>query len=242
MCARIIQNVDIHALGRTYRVQTENKFPQIPIRWNGPPGDSYTLCRAANGHREMATMRWGLIPAWARTAEFAPHNARAETAAQKPTFQDAWRRRRAVLPVNGWYEWRKRADGPRGPYLIADADGELLHLAALWERWNGPSGPIDSFTVLTTTPRDEVGAIHHRQPAVLDSPNEIDEWLEATTPETRLTALAAHAGSGPLRIHAVSTAVNNPRNDDEAVSRPWTPPVQADRCTDPQQQHYRWDQ
>ena len=225
MCARIIQNVDIHALGRIYRVQIDNTDPQIPIRWNGPPGDRYALCRTDGGHREIARVRWGLVPAWARTSDFAPHNARAETAAVKPTFRDAWRRRRAVLPVNGWYEWRRETGRARTPFLIADAEDGILHLAALWDRWNGPAGPLDGFTVLTTTPRDEVAAIHHRQPAVLESEAEVDDWLDPGAPHGRLTALAARPGTQPLRINQVSAAINNPRNDSRWLLEPAALPL-----------------
>ena len=225
MCARIIQNVDVHALGRVYRVQTDNSDPQIPIRWNGPPGDRYALCRTNGRKREIARMRWGLVPSRARTGDFAPHNARAETAAVKPTFRNAWRRRRAVLPVNGWYEWRKQTDRARVPFLIADAEDGILHLAALWERWDGPAGPLDGFTVLTTVPRDEVAVIHHRQPAVLESEADIDDWLDPSTAEGRLTALAAQPGTWPLRIRQVSTAVNNPHNDSPQVAEPAALPL-----------------
>ena len=169
MCARIIQDVDVHALGRTYRVQVDNTDPQIPIRWNGAPGADYTLCRVRDRARELATLRWGLVPAWASTPDFAPVNARAETAGVKPTFRDAFRHRRCVLPVLGWYEWRR--DGRRKtPFLIRDAGGQTMHLAALWERGRGAGGRVDGFTVLTTDPRNELRAIHDRQPAVLDTP------------------------------------------------------------------------
>lgn len=217
MCARIIQNVDVHALGRVYRVQTDNTDPQIPIRWNGPPGERYHLCAAENGVRSLRRMRWGLTPAWSAKADFAPHNARCETAATKPTFRQAWKQRRAVLPVHGWYEWRKR-DGT--PFLIADAAGGILHLAALWERRNGRAGAIDGFAVLTTAPRREIAPIHHRQPSVLNDPAAIDEWLDPGTPEARLRALARGSGDAPLRVHEVSRAVNHCRNDDESVARP----------------------
>lgn len=222
MCARIIQNVDVHALGRVYRVQTDNTDPQIPIRWNGPPGDRYALCRTDDGQRQIARLRWGLVPPWAQTADFAPHNARAETASIKPTFHYAWRRQRAVLPVNGWYEWRRPG---RTPFLIADAGGAILHLTALWDRWNGPDGPLDGFTVLTTVPRDEVAAIHHRQPAVLESDAEIEDWLDPRAPHCHLMRLAAQPGSRPLRIHQVSAAVNNPRNDSRWVTEPAALPL-----------------
>ncbi|MCY4122283.1 MAG: SOS response-associated peptidase [Acidobacteria bacterium] len=222
MCARIIQNVDVHVLGRVYRVHTDNTDPQIPIRWNGPPRDRYALCRAEGGQREIASLRWGLVPSWARTDDFAPHNARAETASVKPTFRDAWRRRRAVLPVNGWYEWQGRE---RTPFLIRNADDAILHLAALWDRWIGPGGPVDGFTVLITEPRHEIAGIHHRQPAVLESANEIDDWLDAEAENRCLMALAAQPGTRPLRIHRVSEAVNNPRNDRQWVSEPALPPL-----------------
>ena len=155
----------------------------------------------------------GLAPSWAKTSDFAPHNARAETAAVKPTFRDAWKRHRAVLPVNSWYEWRKQAGRPRTPFLIANAEGWILHLAALWDRWNGPAGTLDGLNVLTTTPRDEVAAIHHRQPAVLESEAELGDWLAPHAPRGRLMTLVARAGTQPLRIHQISAAVNNPRND-----------------------------
>lgn len=222
MCARIIQNVDIHALGRTYRVQTENRFPRLPIIWNGPPKDRYAVCRTEAGPRSIARMRWGLVPSWAQTADFAPHNARAETAAVKPTFRKAWKRRRAVLPVNGWYEWRKPG---RTPFLIADAENAILHLAALWERWNSPDGPLDGFSVLTTVPRDEIAGIHNRQPAVLESATDIDDWLAPDATHRRLMALAAQPGARPLRIHEVSTAVNNPRNNSPSVAEPAALPL-----------------
>ena len=214
MCARIIQNVEVHALGRIYRIQTDNTHPQIPIRWNGPPGGQYAVCRMQDEQREIVPIKWGLVPAWARSDDFAPHNARAETAATKPTFRDAWRRRRrCILPVNGWYEWRRQIGKGRVPCLIGGAEDEVLHVAALWDRWNGPQGPVDSFAVLTTIPRLILAAIHHRQPAVLDTASEIDDWLDPRTPAHRVQTLARQSGTQPLRIHEVSTAVNDPRND-----------------------------
>ena len=157
-------------------------------------------------------MSRGLVPAWASTPDFAPVNARAETAAVKPTFRDAFRHRRCVLPVLGWYEWRR--DGRRKtPFLIRDAGGETMHLAALWERWRRAGGPLEGFAVLTTGPRDELRAIHDRQPAVLDTPTAIDDWLDPQAPRRRVQALAEGRGRRPPRVRAVSTAVNDPRND-----------------------------
>ena len=120
-----------------------------------------------------------------------------------------------------------QADRPRArvPFLIANAEDGILHLAALWERWDSPAGPLDGFTVLTTVPRDEVAVIHHRQPAVLESEADIDDWLDPSTAEGRLTALAAQPGTRSLRIRQVSTAVNNPHNDSPQVTEPAALPL-----------------
>ena len=99
MCARIIQNVEVHALGRIYRIQTDNTHPQIPIRWNGPPGGQYAVCRMQDEQREIVPIKWGLVPAWARSDDFAPHNARAETAATKPTFRERLAAAAALHPA-----------------------------------------------------------------------------------------------------------------------------------------------
>ena len=211
MCARIIQNVDVHVLGRIYRVQTDNTFPPLPIRWNGPPGDRYAVCRSSGEQREIAPMKWGLVRAWARSDDFAPHNARAETAATKPTFRDAWRRRRAVLPVNGWYEWRKPERTPKAP-------------SCTWRRCgNAGTARTDRSTVSPCSPRPHVAAIHNRQPAVLESEAEIDDWLDPTTTHRRLMALAAQPGSGPLRIHQVLTGARDRLHPDARHHRPDNP-------------------
>ena len=127
--------------------------------------------------------------------------------------------------VNGWYEWRRETGRARTPFLIAETEDGILHLAALWDRWNGPAGPLDGFTVLTTTPRDEVAAIHHRQPAVLESEAEVDDWLDPGAPHGRLTALAARPGTQPLRLNQVSAAINNPRNDSRWLLEPAALPL-----------------
>jgi len=216
MCARIIQNVDVHILGRIYRVQTDNTDPQIPIRWNGPPGERYHVCAAEDDARSLRRLRWGLTPPWSAKADFAPHNARCETAASKPTFREAWKRRRAVLPVRGWYEWRKH-DGT--PFLIADAAGGILHLAALWERWDKAEEPVESFTIITTAATPDLAGIHERQPAIIP-PGRFDQWLDPDSPLPQLLDLVREPCAGPFEPRAVSTRVNRVSNDDPGILDP----------------------
>jgi len=134
----------------------------------------------AEGHRSLDLMRWGLIPSWAKDKAIGPRliNAMAETVATKPAFRDAFRRRRCLVPVDFFYEWRKTGGGkqpsekqPSGkqPYAIGLADGAPMALAGLWDRWKDPSdgATLHSFTVITGPPNELVAPIHNRMPVVL---------------------------------------------------------------------------
>ena len=212
MCARIIQTTEVDLLGRIYRIDTENTMPTPRHIWNGPPGTHYPVIRTSDGRRELASMRWGLVPARAIDATFAPVNARSETVAVKPTFREAFAHRRCIFPVNGWYEWQRRPGARARPHVIDDGNGGVLHLAGIWERWNGPEGLVDGFAVLTTTPSNAVAAIHHRQPSVLEL-YEVDEWLDLQTSFTRLRTLAGRGTHRMYRVRSVSCDVNDARND-----------------------------
>ncbi len=211
MCTRIIQTAEVRLLGRIYCLDTDNAA-QGPPTWNGPPGADYAVVRAAGERRSLARMRWGFVPARARDASFAPANARSETVAVKPLFRGAFAARRCILPVEGWYEWRRRPGARPEPYLVDTGDGAVLHLAAIWEPWRGPRGRIDGFAVLTTVPGPRLAAIHHRQPAVLGD-DDVDHWLSPDTGPPELAALARLGGQRDYRIRAVGLAVNEASND-----------------------------
>jgi len=147
-------------------------------------------------------------------------NARAETVAEKPAFRSAVRHRRCLVPADGFYEWRK-VSGGKQPYLIRFADGSPFAFAGLWERWHDPEGqPVDSCTIITTSPNELVAQLHERMPVVIP-PGHYSEWLE-TRPLARHRLdelLQPHPPSG-MEAFPVSTWVNSPVNDDpECVRR-----------------------
>ena len=161
-------------------------------------------------------MRWGLIPAWANDPAKArqPINAKAETAAEKPMFRDAFRRRRCLVPADGFYEW-KQEGGRKWPVYIRMKDGEPFAFAGLWEHWEKPDRePIASTVILTTEPNDQLAPIHNRMPVILD-PKYYEQWLDPDAQEvSRLKSLLQPYQPDPMTYYSVNLRVNNPKNDD----------------------------
>ena len=186
----------------------------LRARYNGCPTQDFAACRVdAQGARVLTKLWWGLVPAWAPDVKMGARliNARSETVHVKPAFRAAFRRRRCLIPADGWFEWRKDAGGKQ-PWFIAAAGGAPLSFAGLWERWEKGDEPTETFTVLTTAAAPSLIDIHHRQPAIIE-PDDFDEWLAPDAPQDRLLALARRSHEGPFERWPVSRAVNNARND-----------------------------
>jgi len=194
----------------------------VPVEWspryNVAPGQSIVAVRqdAARPVRELVKLRWGLIPAWAKEASvgYKMINARAETAAEKPSFREAMKRRRCLIPADGFYEWKK-AGGKKLPYCFTMADDAIFAFAGLWERWRNPAGePIESCTILTTEPNELAREIHDRMPVIL-APEDYDLWLDPGF--ARLDALEEMLKPYPaagMHRYRVSDRVNQVKNDD----------------------------
>ncbi len=167
-------------------------------------------------------VRWGLVPSWAKDEKIGARmiNARSETAAEKPSFRSAVKARRCLVPASGFYEWVKGPDGKQ-PHFIHFADARVFAFAGLWERWSkGESGPLDTFTILTTTPNDLIAGLHDRMPVILP-PDNYAEWLEPRPlASDRFQELVmAHPAEG-MEAYPVTTRVNRPANDDaECLAR-----------------------
>ncbi|MFN6338304.1 MAG: SOS response-associated peptidase [Cyanobacteriota bacterium] len=162
----------------------EHYAPRPQVR----PGEPVLLQRQEHGQLEVGLALWGLVPGWARDPRGLrrPINARAETAPEKPFFRGPWRHRRALLPADGFYEWQRRADGSKQPWLFRLRGGEPFWLGGLWERWIGADGgELDTAVILTTAPNDLLRRVHDRMPVVI--PTGLEEaWLEAADgPATR---------------------------------------------------------
>ena len=199
------------------------EVPDLRPRWNVAPTQGAAVVRVGEGGvRRCELLRWGLVPFWAKDASIGSRmiNARAETAHEKASFKHALRRRRCLVPVDGFYEWRKTPDG-KGPTRIQRRDGRPFALAGLWERWSrGPGEPLETFTILTTSPNTLLRPIHDRMPVILD-PTDWEGWLDpsAERPE-RLRPMLGTAPDGELEAFAVSRRVNSPANDDADCAAP----------------------
>lgn len=218
MCGRFSLTSDPKALARRFELA---EAPQLAPRYNVAPGSDVLAVRRDGPRRRASLLRWGLVPAWAKSPEvgFRSINARAETAATLPAFRAAFRERRCIVPASGFYEWAERA-GCRHPYWIGPVDGEPLGIAALWEPWRAPDGDVLESCALLTTPANRlVAELHDRMPAIL-APADYATWLQ---PEAGLGDLEALLGPLPddaLRFHPVSPRVNRADVDDAGCMEP----------------------
>jgi putative SOS response-associated peptidase YedK len=175
--------------------------------FNIAPTSDVVVVRNGAEVRELTLMRWGLIPSWTKDIKKAPllNNARAETVAEKPSFRSAFKKRRCLIPADGFYEW---VDGtkPKQPYYFRRADERPLAFAGLWESWND----IESCTIITTDANSLMAPVHHRMPVIL-APNDYAEWLDPAAEE--LGRLLTPCPADELVAYPVSTLVNNARNE-----------------------------
>lgn len=210
MCGRVAQHSDPAKLARRFGIA--GVAPNAPPRYNGAPTDDILVVRfnPESGERLLGPLRWGLVPLWAKDLKDGAKmiNARAESCTDKPAFRDAFRRRRCLVPVDAFYEWRAQADGKQ-PFAIALADGEPMALAGLWERWRAPHGQIvRSFTIITTMANALVAQLHDRMPVIL-APADWPAWLgEQEASEDELKRLLRPYPADGLRMWPVGRRVN----------------------------------
>lgn len=197
--------------------------PNFPPRYNVAPTQPIPIVRLHGGKRQFALVRWGLIPAWVRDPKTFPLliNARAESVIDKPAYRAAMRRRRCLVPADGFYEWR-RIGGRRQAYFVGRKNpGKPLAFAGLWETWTGANGEeLDGAAIVTTDANRTLAAIHPRMPVILP-PEAFDLWLDCTKVDAKTAAaLLSAAREDLLESHEVSTAVNRVANDSEALIAP----------------------
>ncbi len=191
--------------------------------YNAAPTQSLPVLRTAGGGRELGLLRWGLVPSWAKDPAIGARmiNARSETAAEKPAFRAAFRRRRCLVPMCGFYEWQKSA-GPKVPHHVRLLNAEIFAAAGLHEHWPGRDGadPIESYTILTTSANEMMRALHDRMPVILHE-RDYEAWLDPDNDDTEaLAALLVPFPAEEMRAWPVSTRVNNARNDGPALIEP----------------------
>ena len=215
MCGRFTHRLTGSDLLRLYRLATPAGVEMRP-RYNVAPSQPIPIVRRRSGDdRELVMARWGLIPAWSKgpDSRFSMINARAETVLEKPAYRDAFRRRRCLIPADGFYEWQKVAGGKQ-PWYFVMADERPFSFAALWELWNGPRGEILSCAIIVGPANDLVKPVHDRMPVIVDEAD-YGAWLDvdAFPAEAALTILRPYP-AGRMKTYKVGKRVNRPENDD----------------------------
>jgi len=245
VCGRYVAATAPVVLAEYFEVKKVRTEPEGPS-WNVAPTDDVPAVTERAGARRLETLRWGLVPSWAKDTRSAARliNARAESVATAPSFRAAFARRRCLLAADGFFEWERRPGRPgergpgepgpgerrpgergqrRRPWYIQRADGAPLAMAGLWEVWRSDDGELlRTCTVVTTAANQLVARLHNRMPVLL--PHQAwAVWLDPDNHDTpELAKLLVPADERLLVCHPVSTAVNNVRNNGPELIEPAT--------------------
>jgi putative SOS response-associated peptidase YedK len=221
MCGRFSQQRPASELAEIF--SAESRVDELGPRYNVAPTDDALVVVQRDERRAITAYRWGLIPHWADAAKVGSRmfNARAETLTSSPAFRDSLQRKRCLVPVDGFYEW-KRDGTKRQPFLIARADGRPLALAGLWSGWRDPPADrvVRTFTIVTAAPNRQVADLHDRMPVIV--PEEAwSMWLDPRLGDrSELQGLLVANEAVDLRIVPVSRLVNDVRNDGAELIEP----------------------
>jgi putative SOS response-associated peptidase YedK len=215
MCGRFTLTASPASVQREFGLDAP---PVLTPRFNVAPGQEVaTIQASASGRRVLSMRRWGLVPYWAKDPRIGGRlvNARSETAGEKPAFRDALRRRRCLVPADGFYEWAVAGAGPRRPWWITRPDHRCFAIAGLWERWRRPEGDwLESCTLLTTDANARLRPIHDRMPVILP-PDAWETWLDPKLRDPApLQPLLRPLPDAALELQPVSLRVNRPEHDD----------------------------
>ena len=220
MCGRVRLSFDVSEIKLAFSIPPHRPTPNFAPSWNAAPTDQLPIVRFDKraGERSLDPARWGLVPYWAKDIKvgFANINAKAEGIENRPAFQ----RRRCLVPVDNFYEWKKTRAG-KHPYTIALVDRSLMALAGLWENWRSPTGEwVRSFAIITTTPNELCAELHNRMPVVL-KPETWGVWLgEEAADAVSLKAMLAPFPSDEMTRWPLSARVGNVKNNDPSLIEP----------------------
>lgn len=217
MCGRYVLSMQPEALAAHFGLAA---YVAYPPRWNIAPGSAIPVVRLAPaGQRVLDLLRWGLVPHWAKDARLGQRltNARAETVAEKPAFRDAFRRRRCLIPADGFYEWNTLDQGKQ-PYYISLRSGQPMAFGGLWEVWRAPDGSVLSTCAIVTTGANGLMAtIHDRMPLII-APEHWQTWLSA--PAHAALSLCAPYPAEHMQAWPVHPRVNKPVEDGPELIEP----------------------
>ena len=212
MCGRFTQSFNSSALADFFEL---TKIPEIEPRYNIAPTQNILAIISTNQEREAKLWRWGLIPPWAKDSKIGAKliNARGETVAEKPSFRNAFRRRRCLIVADGFYEW-KRNNRQKQPYYFQLKELQPFAFAGLWESWKSPAGEIiNSVTIITTNANQIMLPIHQRMPVIFPQ-SAHDTWLDNQVfNQQKLTSLLKPYAHREMIAYPVTQEVNSVRNE-----------------------------
>jgi putative SOS response-associated peptidase YedK len=221
MCGRFVTTSPPAALRQMFGYAEQ---PNFPPRFNIAPTQPVPVVIIENGNRHFRLMRWGLWPAWVKDPRKFTLliNARAETVLEKPAFKNAIKRRRCLIPADGYYEWHTSEQRKR-PYFIHRRDGGPIGFAALAETWIGPNGEeLDTVAIVTAPASADLAMLHHRVPVTI-APDDVERWLDCRANDAEMAmALLTGPDEGEFVWHEVSIRVNHVANDDAQLILPIT--------------------
>ena len=226
MCGRYGRRADKQRIAEMMQAGNVNVFDvELSPSYNIAPQSMQPVVRLDRdtGQREIAIMRWGLVPFWSKDgkAGYSTINARAETLTTSPTYREAVKRRRCLVPADFFFEWQKLDAKTKQPYAIALKDGELLAFAGLWETWKDKAGGtvLESYTIITTDPNELMEPFHDRMPVILD-PKDYERWLAPAEPSHLPVDLLRPYPTEGMKAWKVSNDVGNVRNDRPELVEP----------------------
>ena len=221
MCGRFVITSPPEALRRIFGYVEQ---PNFPPRHNIAPTQPIPVVIVENDARHFHLMRWGLVPSWTKDPRKITLliNARSETVRDKPAFKNAMKRRRCLVPADGYYEWQV-SSGRKRPYFIRRRDGHPFGLAALAETWIGPNGEeLDTVAIVTAPASADLALLHHRVPVTM-MPVDFERWLDCRAQDVEdVMPLLTGPQQGEFVWHEVSTRVNSAANDDAQLVLPIT--------------------
>jgi putative SOS response-associated peptidase YedK len=219
MCGRYLITSAPEAFRRLFGYPEQ---PNFPPRYNVAPTQPVPIVRVAEGRRQLALVRWGLIPSWVKDPRRFSLiiNARADSVNEKPAFRNAMRRRRCLFPADGFYEW-KHDGGRKRPFCIRRRDRAPIAFAGLWETWCGPNGEeMETAAIVTTAASPDIASLHDRMPVIVQ-PDAFDLWLDCDRVDAlTAAALLAPPRPGVLEACEVSPAVSRTANDGPELIEP----------------------
>jgi len=234
MCGRYVITTPPAALRTAFGYAAQ---PNFPARFNVAPTQPIPVVLEEQGARQFRLMRWGFVPAWVKDPRRFTLliNARAETVRDKPAFRNAIRRRRCLVPADGYYEWQN-VDGHKHPYFIHPRHGGPIGFAGVTETWSGPNGEeVDTVAIITAAAHADMAVLHHRVPVVI-APQDFARWLDcARVGVDEAGALLVAPRAGEFIWHRVSRDVNRVANDDARLLRPVSDAEIASEAPEPKQ-------